>query len=195
MRKGEDKMSYNYAFVKEDINEITLEDFKTVMAVCLKAGANHIAPLGCSGDNLCLHGRFLECDETDDGNWKRVSIVSIRNYCGSPELLISDKAGHTLYYGKYYHMDFKEMANEYFRVFTMLKDKVDTLITIPNQRILDVVDKKLSLLEAFKVADSVLTQGVQGRRQRWPSSANEWVPRARLSSGSAANQRSIDDRL
>ena len=43
-----------------------------------------------------------------------------------------------------------------------LRDKVDTLIIIPNQRILDVVDKKLSLLEAFKVADSVLTQGVQG---------------------------------
>jgi cell division protein FtsZ len=43
-----------------------------------------------------------------------------------------------------------------------LKDKVDTLIVIPNQRILDVVDKKLSLLEAFKVADSVLSQGVQG---------------------------------
>src|SRR3990167_8639701 len=43
-----------------------------------------------------------------------------------------------------------------------LKDKLDTLIVIPNQRILDIVDKKLSLLEAFKVADSVLTQGVQG---------------------------------
>jgi len=43
-----------------------------------------------------------------------------------------------------------------------LKDKVDTLIVIPNQRILDVIDKKLSLLEAFKVADSVLSQGVQG---------------------------------
>jgi len=43
-----------------------------------------------------------------------------------------------------------------------MKDKVDTLITIPNQRIMDVVDRKLSLLEAFKVADSVLTQGVQG---------------------------------
>lgn len=43
-----------------------------------------------------------------------------------------------------------------------LKDKVDTLIIIPNQRILDVVDRKLSLLDAFKVADSVLTQGVQG---------------------------------
>lgn len=43
-----------------------------------------------------------------------------------------------------------------------LKDKVDTLITIPNQRIMDVVDRKLSLIEAFKVADSVLSQGVQG---------------------------------
>lgn len=43
-----------------------------------------------------------------------------------------------------------------------LKDKADTLIVIPNQRILDVVDRKLSLLDAFKVADSVLTQGVQG---------------------------------
>lgn len=43
-----------------------------------------------------------------------------------------------------------------------LKDKVDTLIVIPNQRILEVVDKKLTLLEAFRVADSVLTHGVQG---------------------------------
>ena len=43
-----------------------------------------------------------------------------------------------------------------------LKDKVDTLIVIPNQRIIDVVDKKVTLLEAFKIADSVLGQGVQG---------------------------------
>lgn len=43
-----------------------------------------------------------------------------------------------------------------------IKDKVDTLIIIPNQRILEVVDKKLSLMEAFRVADSVLNHGVQG---------------------------------
>lgn len=43
-----------------------------------------------------------------------------------------------------------------------LKDKVDTLIVIPNQRLLDVIDKKMTLLEAFRVADSVLSQGVQG---------------------------------
>ncbi|MCL4382306.1 cell division protein FtsZ [Patescibacteria group bacterium] len=43
-----------------------------------------------------------------------------------------------------------------------LKEKVDTLIIIPNQRIMEVVDKKMTLLEAFQVADSVLGQGVQG---------------------------------
>lgn len=43
-----------------------------------------------------------------------------------------------------------------------LKEKVDTLIVIPNERILDVVDKKMTLLEAFRVADSVLGEGVQG---------------------------------
>jgi cell division protein FtsZ len=43
-----------------------------------------------------------------------------------------------------------------------LKDKVDTLIVIPNQRLIDVIDKKMTLLEAFRVADSVLGQGVQG---------------------------------
>lgn len=43
-----------------------------------------------------------------------------------------------------------------------LKDKVDTLIVIPNQRLMDVVDKKMTLLDAFKLADNVLGQGVQG---------------------------------
>lgn len=45
---------------------------------------------------------------------------------------------------------------------SQLKEKVDTLIVIPNQRLLEVIDKKMTLLEAFKVADSVLTQGVSG---------------------------------
>lgn len=43
-----------------------------------------------------------------------------------------------------------------------LKDKVDTLIVIPNQRLLEVIDKKMTLIEAFRVTDSVLGQGVQG---------------------------------
>ena len=43
-----------------------------------------------------------------------------------------------------------------------LKDKVDTLIVIPNQRLMEVVDKKMTLLDAFRLADNVLGQGVQG---------------------------------
>ncbi|MCL5057193.1 MAG: cell division protein FtsZ [Actinobacteria bacterium] len=43
-----------------------------------------------------------------------------------------------------------------------LKDKVDTLITIPNDRLLQVIDKHTSIMEAFRIADDVLRQGVQG---------------------------------
>ena len=43
-----------------------------------------------------------------------------------------------------------------------LKDKVDALIVIPNQRLLESVEKNMTLQEAFKLADSVLGQGVQG---------------------------------
>lgn len=43
-----------------------------------------------------------------------------------------------------------------------LKDKVDALIVIPNQRLLESVQKNMTLQEAFKLADSVLGQGVQG---------------------------------
>lgn len=43
-----------------------------------------------------------------------------------------------------------------------LIDQVDTIITIPNDRILQLIDKKTSLLEAFSIVDDVLRQGVQG---------------------------------
>ncbi len=43
-----------------------------------------------------------------------------------------------------------------------LKEKVDTLIIIPNDRLLEIVDKKTPMLEAFREADNVLRQAVQG---------------------------------
>ncbi|HWH24724.1 MAG TPA: cell division protein FtsZ [Candidatus Limnocylindria bacterium] len=48
------------------------------------------------------------------------------------------------------------------RATEALRDKVDTLITIPNDRLKDVVDKETSIVEAFRVVDDVLRQGVQG---------------------------------
>lgn len=43
-----------------------------------------------------------------------------------------------------------------------LKNSVDTLIVIPNDRLLEVAEKQTSLIDAFKIADDVLRQGVQG---------------------------------
>ena len=43
-----------------------------------------------------------------------------------------------------------------------LRKEVDTLIVIPNQRLMDVIDRKMTLVEAFKVVDSVLAQAVGG---------------------------------
>ncbi|MGI8674129.1 MAG: cell division protein FtsZ [Thermoleophilaceae bacterium] len=43
-----------------------------------------------------------------------------------------------------------------------LRDQVDTLITIPNDRLLSIVERRTSILDAFREADNVLRQGVQG---------------------------------
>jgi len=45
---------------------------------------------------------------------------------------------------------------------TKLKDKVDTLIIIPNQKVLEIIDNKVSVTQAFKKIDSILHQGVKG---------------------------------
>lgn len=44
----------------------------------------------------------------------------------------------------------------------LLREKVDALITIPNDRLLSVIDRKTPLLESFAIVDDVLRQGVQG---------------------------------
>ncbi len=43
-----------------------------------------------------------------------------------------------------------------------LKGKVDTLVVIPNDKLLQVIDRKTSIIEAFRMADDILRQGVQG---------------------------------
>jgi cell division protein FtsZ len=53
----------------------------------------------------------------------------------------------------------KKLAEEGIEI---LKDKVDTLITIPNDRLLTMIDRKTTMLDAFNVVDDVLRQGVQG---------------------------------
>jgi cell division protein FtsZ len=43
-----------------------------------------------------------------------------------------------------------------------LKDRVDTLITIPNDKLISIIDRKTTLINAFRIVDDVLRQGVQG---------------------------------
>ncbi|MBP6017399.1 MAG: cell division protein FtsZ [Candidatus Promineofilum sp.] len=43
-----------------------------------------------------------------------------------------------------------------------LKEHVDTLIVIPNDRLLETADKRMSLLDSFRMADDILRQGIQG---------------------------------
>jgi cell division protein FtsZ len=45
---------------------------------------------------------------------------------------------------------------------SLLANKVDTLIVIPNDRLLQIVEKKTSMLDAFRIADDILRQGIQG---------------------------------
>lgn len=56
----------------------------------------------------------------------------------------------------------KRRAQQAETGITTLKEKVDTLITIPNDRLLQVVEKNTSIMEAFRIADDILRQGVQG---------------------------------
>ncbi len=55
----------------------------------------------------------------------------------------------------------KRMVNAEGGILT-LRPHVDTIITIPNDRLLGLVDKKTPMMEAFRIADNVLYQGVQG---------------------------------
>ena len=56
----------------------------------------------------------------------------------------------------------KKRLSQAERGIESLKGKVDTLVVIPNDKLLQIIDRKTSILEAFRMADDVLRQGVQG---------------------------------
>ena len=56
----------------------------------------------------------------------------------------------------------KKRLSQAERGIESLKSKVDTLVVIPNDKLLQIIDRKTSIIEAFKQADDVLRQGVQG---------------------------------
>jgi len=63
---------------------------------------------------------------------------------------------------KPFNFEGRKRSNQAEDGIETLKAKVDTLITIPNDRLLQVIEKNTSIVEAFRIADDVLRQGVQG---------------------------------
>ncbi len=63
---------------------------------------------------------------------------------------------------KPFHFEAKTRMNNALGGIEKLKENVDTLIVIPNQKILDIVDRRTTMPEAFKRADEVLQQAVRG---------------------------------
>jgi cell division protein FtsZ len=56
----------------------------------------------------------------------------------------------------------KKRLSQAERGIESLKGKVDTLVVIPNDKLLQIIDRKTSIIDAFKMADDILRQGVQG---------------------------------
>ena len=61
-----------------------------------------------------------------------------------------------------FHFEGSRRAQSADRGIQELQEHVDTLIVIPNDRLLEVTDKRMSLQESFQLADDVLRQGIQG---------------------------------
>lgn len=113
-------MSYNKELHKKNISEITEELFKEAIFLCYKGGITSRAPLGFSGDDILLLGKA-------EGG--RKGLVSIRNYCGDAEMLITDMDGKFLFYGRYdidLGVDF--VVSQYWQMFNLIKDKINTVV-------------------------------------------------------------------
>ncbi len=116
-----------YKFHKDNIEAITKEYLKEVIAYIMLAPITNLAPLGFSGKDYYLYGRFIEHTESEDGNWHRNSIISLRNYCNCPELLITDKEGRFLFYGRYNVNDYDFIVDRFYETIQLLKNKIDTI--------------------------------------------------------------------
>lgn len=87
------------------------------------------------------------------GTWASPVIAEIAKWLGALVVWVITKP---------FSFEWQRRAIQWLDGFDKLKDKVDTLITIPNDKILSIIDKKTPLLDAFSIVDEVLNQWVQG---------------------------------
>lgn len=106
-----------------NLNEVTKDLFEKGIKLAMGIGITHVAPLGFSGDDIILFG--TSGVEVKGEGWKRRSLISIRNYCSTPELLITDKEGRFLFYGRFDVNDYDFILDQFWNIFVTLKDKIE----------------------------------------------------------------------
>jgi len=112
----------NLKIKKAYLSKITKKTFKDAIFLAYKDGITSIAPLGFSGSTIILHGKSDEITS-------RISQVSIRNYCGSVELLITDKKGSFLFYGRYdIGMGLDFVLEQYWQIFNNVKVNIKKIM-------------------------------------------------------------------
>ena len=86
------------------------------------------------------------------GTWAAPVVAEIAKWLGALVVWVVTKP---------FGFEGQRRALQWLEWFEKLRDKVDTLITIPNDKILSIIDKKTPLLDAFNIVDEVLNQWVQ----------------------------------
>ena len=110
----------NTEFKKQNLSEITLEVFKEALQACLDAGLTNHAPLGSSGEHLQLYSRYNPSKSPIGVSRDRE--LSIRLHNGTLELLLTDRYGRFMFYGKYSKiLGIEFIAKEFYRVFKELE--------------------------------------------------------------------------
>lgn len=108
---------YNVELLQSSVSKITKELIQQAVFLAYRDGITSKAPLGSAGDSVLLLGSASP----------RSSYISIRNYCGDAELLITDTEGHFLFYGRFridLGLDF--VVDQYWSIFKKVKSKITT---------------------------------------------------------------------
>ena len=113
-------------FHVDSLSELTPDLFSAASVACMCAGFSEISIAGfATGDDFILYGRHISGEESEDGRFHRESIVQLRNYCGSLEMLVTDKAGLFLTYTKIDGGDPNEVIGRMYRLFEECKPYID----------------------------------------------------------------------
>lgn len=118
----------NKTFLKQNLDELTIEFLKYVIEFSYSQGHNSYAPYGCSGDDFLLYGE------------SRKREISLRLHSGDVKLLVTDRVGNFLFYGGFdtSFLPITFISEQYFNIIQNV------------QYLLDNTSKKASITDEDK---------------------------------------------